>query len=86
MKNSVIAVLVSGALALSAGGSTLAAGKMGGAGGADEFQITAPTEVGDDAGDETEDRPAALGGKVGGTMDGPAQLGGKLGVQGGSDD
>jgi hypothetical protein len=39
MKNGLIAVLVAGALALSASGSTLAAGKMGGsAGGIDNLQ------------------------------------------------
>lgn len=80
MKNSVIAVLVSGALALSAGGSTLAAGKLGGASGIDNLAISLPGDDQHDAGNEPDDRPVTLGGKVGGGMDGPARLGGKLGV------
>jgi hypothetical protein len=72
MKNAVAAILVAGALALSAGGSTLAAGKVGGAGGADEFVISLPDEAPNGAGEED---AASL-----------FTPGCKLGVQGGSDD
>lgn len=65
MKNTVIAVLVAGALALSAGGSTLAAGKLGGAGGMDEFAISLADGTPDGSGDANEDRPTTQGGKIG---------------------
>jgi hypothetical protein len=71
MNNRLLAVLVAGALLLSASGSTLAGGKLGGAGGADEFRRP-HTEL-------------VQGGKIGGGMDGPVALGGKIGVQGGED-
>jgi hypothetical protein len=46
MKNRVLAVLVAAALLVSASGSTLAAGKLGGASGADEFRSVCPALAG----------------------------------------
>jgi hypothetical protein len=56
MKSHVMALLVTGVLLLGASGPALAAGKLGGAGGADEFRTQ---------------RAVADGGKVGGGMDRP---------------
>jgi hypothetical protein len=78
MKNVLIAVLVAGALALSASGSTLAAGKMGGsAGGIDAFTSVCPAltagKIGGASGGIDGLRNLALveseGGKLGGGMD-----------------
>jgi hypothetical protein len=85
MKSTVMAVLVAGALALSVGGSTLAAGKLGGASGMDNLAVSLSGDDQDGAGNETGDRPTTQGGKVGGSMDRPARLGGKLGVGTGDD-
>jgi hypothetical protein len=84
-RRTALAALASASLLLAMSGPAFAAGKMGGVGGADEFQITVPPEVQDEAGDDAEDRLVALGGKVGGGMDGPTRLGGKLGVGTGDD-
>jgi hypothetical protein len=78
MKSTVVAVLVAVSFGLTAGGPALAAGKLGGAGGADEFSISLPDKGQDDAEKGDGDSPTTLGGKVGGGMDRPAQLGANL--------
>ncbi len=55
MKNRALAILVAGVLLLSGTGSVAAAGKLGGAGGADEFRRPRSVQV--------------HGGKVGGSLD-----------------
>ena len=69
MKRAIVAVLVAGALVLSAAQATLAAGKMGGASGFDRAPST---------------RLAMAGGKIGGGPDRPVTQGGKSGVDLGS--
>jgi hypothetical protein len=78
MKNGLFAVLVASALALSASGSTLAAGKMGGiSGGIDAFTSVCPAHTAGKVGGSTGaiDRLGNLasvesaGGKLGGGMD-----------------
>ncbi len=69
MKNGIAAVLVVGAL-LSTSGSTLAAGKLGGAGGMDEFELPPTSLVGKLGGaggaDEFLLSPSLFAGKLGG--------------------
>ena len=63
-KSTAAAVLVAGALLLSAGGPALAAGKMGGAGGIDEFR-SAPSAVAGGEASGAPERPVTHGGKSG---------------------
>ena len=65
MKSTVVAVLVAVALGLAGGGSTLAAGKMGGASGMDNLVISLSVDDQFDAGNEVGDRPTTQGGKIG---------------------
>jgi hypothetical protein len=51
MKGTVLAILAAVALASVAGDSALAAGKLGGAGGMDEFVIAQPDDAPNGAGD-----------------------------------
>jgi hypothetical protein len=85
--STVAAALVAGALLLSANGSALAAGKMGGiSGGIDRSAYATSTgEAGEEAADgehgEATVDPVALGGKSGvGDVSQPVRLGGKAGV------
>ena len=71
MKNGVIAVVVAGMLVFSASGSTLAAGKLGGASQLDGVGRGNAVAVEDE--------------QVGGSLDRPTTQGGTLGVQGGDE-
>jgi hypothetical protein len=65
MKGTVLAILAAAALASVAGDSALAAGKLGGAGGMDEFVIAQPDDAPNGAGDEDVATLFTLGGKIG---------------------
>jgi hypothetical protein len=91
MKRTLMAVMVAGILLLASSGSTLAAGKLGGAGGADEFRRPNPVMAGSKLGVGIESASAGptavAAGKLGGASGGvehtrevaPAIAGGKLG-------
>jgi hypothetical protein len=77
MKNRVLTVLVASTLVLAASGSTLAAGKLGGASGMDQLRNVCPARTagkmgGISGGIDRLSAPASVeseGGKVGGGMD-----------------